>query len=72
MGVTDLDPEGGMLTLIMVGLLGIVLIYTVLGGMVAVVLTEYVQFCVLSLGLLVLTWMPPGTSHRLGPAGARP
>lgn len=56
-GVTDLEPQGGTLILIMVVLLGIVLIYTVLGGMVAVVLTEYVQFCVLSLGLLALTWV---------------
>ncbi len=39
--------------LIMSILLGLVLLYTVFGGMVSVVLTDYLQFVVLSVGLLL-------------------
>jgi SSS family solute:Na+ symporter len=53
-GVTGLDPSGDTIALVMTGLLGLVLFYTVLGGMVSVVLTDYVQFVVLSLGLVAL------------------
>ena len=53
-GVTGLDPGGGTVALVMTVLLGLVLFYTVLGGMVSVVLTDYVQFVVLSLGLVAL------------------
>lgn len=38
---------------IMAGLLGLVLLYTTLGGMVSVVITDYFQFVVLSVGLVV-------------------
>ena len=41
------------LKIIMTGLLLLVLLYVILGGMMAVVLTDYVQFLVLSVGLLV-------------------
>lgn len=51
-GVTGLD--GTMLTVVMVALLALVLFYTVMGGMVSVVLTDYVQFCVLSIGLIAM------------------
>ena len=54
-GVTGLDPHGATLPLIMLGLLTLVLIYTVLGGMVSVVLTDYVQFVILSIGLVLVT-----------------
>ena len=36
-------------------LLALVLIYTVLGGMISVVITDYIQFVVLSVGLIVAT-----------------
>ena len=51
-GVTGLD--GTWLALVMIALLGLVLFYTVMGGMVSVVLTDYVQFCVLSVGLVAM------------------
>ena len=53
-GVTGLeDPMA--LTLIMTGLLLLVLFYTVLGGMVSVVITDLVQFLVLGVGSLVVS-----------------
>ena len=52
--VTGLDPDGTTLKLVMTGLLVLVLVYTVLGGMVSVVLTDYVQFVVLSIGLVFM------------------
>ncbi len=42
-----------VLTSVMIALTLLVLIYTCLGGMVSVVIADYVQFVVLSLGLLV-------------------
>ena len=56
-GVTGMDPQGTSLLLTMVVLLGIVLLYTMLGGMVSVVLTDYVQFVVVSIGLLALVYL---------------
>ena len=38
---------------VMTGLILLVLFYTILGGMVSVVITDYVQFVVLSIGLLL-------------------
>ncbi len=55
--VTGLDPSGGILPLVMTGLLLLVLVYTVLGGMVSVVLTDYIQFVVLSVGLLLTAYL---------------
>jgi SSS family solute:Na+ symporter len=54
-GVTGMSQEGWALVAVMSILLAIVLCYTVLGGMLSVVLTDYVQFVVLSCGLLVAT-----------------
>jgi len=54
-GVTGLASEGEALKWVMVGLLSLVLVYTTLGGMISVVLTDYVQFVVLSFGLLIAT-----------------
>ena len=51
MGVTGLTAPVH-LNIIMTVLLGLVLIYTILGGMVSVVLTDYIQFVVLSFGLV--------------------
>ncbi|MGC9327409.1 MAG: sodium:solute symporter family protein [Candidatus Hinthialibacter sp.] len=53
-GITGLQSEAA-LTWVMVGLLALVLFYTVLGGMVSVILTDYIQFVVLSLGLFIAT-----------------
>ena len=40
---------------VMTALLALVLFYTILGGMFSIVLTDYVQFVVLSVGLIVTT-----------------
>ncbi len=48
-------PAIPALPAIMVFLLSLVLIYTCLGGMLSVVLSDYVQFVVLSFGLLLTT-----------------
>lgn len=52
MGVTGLT-EAVHLKIIMTVLLGMVLLYTTLGGMVSVVVLDYIQFVVLSFSLLV-------------------
>ncbi len=54
-GVTGMASESYALHWVMVGLLTLVLVYTTLGGMISVVLTDYVQFVVLSFGLLLAT-----------------
>jgi len=56
-GLTDMAPDmqlalGTELKIIMTVLLGCVLLYTTLGGMVSVVVLDYIQFVVLSFGLL--------------------
>ncbi len=53
-GVTGLDDPMA-LKLIMTGLLLLVLFYTVLGGMVSVVITDLIQFLVLGVGALVVS-----------------
>jgi len=59
--ITGLDPS--YLKLIMVGLLAIAVLYTMVGGMVAVVLTNYFQFLVLGVSLLTISllvvWQTP-------------
>ena len=52
MGVTGMTT-GYELKIIMTVLLGMVLLYTTLGGMVSVVVLDYIQFVVLSFSLLV-------------------
>ncbi len=54
-GVTGLSHAGWAVPLVMTGLLTLVLVYTVLGGMISVVVTDYVQFVVLSCGMLLAT-----------------
>jgi SSS family solute:Na+ symporter len=81
-GVTGLASEGEALKWVMISLLLLVLAYTTLGGMISVVLTDYVQFVVLSIGLLLATAIAIGklgwstifeTVHdQLGPAGFDP
>ncbi|MCH2202142.1 MAG: sodium:solute symporter family protein [Fuerstiella sp.] len=81
-GVTGMASEGAALKWVMIGLLGLVLIYTTLGGMISVILTDYVQFTVLSTGLLFTTvlaiwtlgWSDifKGVTEQLGAAGFDP
>ncbi|MBN2456654.1 MAG: sodium:solute symporter family protein [Sedimentisphaerales bacterium] len=54
-GITGMSGVGWALPAVMTTLLVLVLIYTVLGGMVSVVITDYIQFVVLSVGLLLAT-----------------
>jgi SSS family solute:Na+ symporter len=56
-GITGLSAESWALPAVMIFLLSLVLIYTCLGGMISVVLADYVQFIVLSFGLLLTTWL---------------
>ncbi|MFH1744405.1 MAG: sodium:solute symporter family protein [bacterium] len=53
-GATGIDPSGGFLALVMTVLITLVLIYTILGGMVSVVIMDYIQFVVISTGLILL------------------
>lgn len=55
-GITGLSTTGWSLPLTMVLLILLVLAYTCLGGMISVVLSDYVQFVVLSFGLLVTSY----------------
>jgi solute:Na+ symporter, SSS family len=48
---TGLPP--GWLEWVMTGLLGLVLIYTVLGGMLSVLVTDYLQFLVMGVGIVI-------------------
>lgn len=59
-GITGLPIDGSALKWVMVTLLVLVLIYTTLGGMISVVLTDYVQYVVLSFGLIIATCMAVG------------
>jgi len=51
MGITGM-AEAVHLKIIMTVLLGMVLLYTTLGGMVSIVVLDYIQFVILSFGLL--------------------
>ena len=57
-GVTGM-PEAHV-PIVMLVMLSLVLFYTILGGMVSVVLADYVQFVVLSFGLLLATGIAIG------------
>lgn len=54
-GVTGLPDHSMGIAVVMLVLLGLVTIYTILGGMISVVMADYVQFVVLSFGLLLAT-----------------
>ncbi|MEE4311708.1 MAG: sodium:solute symporter family protein [candidate division KSB1 bacterium] len=45
-----------LLPYLMIGLLVFVLIYTIIGGMVSVVITDYIQFIILFTGMLITTY----------------
>ena len=51
------------LPVIMIVLLALVLFYTMMGGMLSVIITDYIQFVVLSIGLLVATFL---AIHTIG------
>ena len=51
------------LNVIMIGLLILVLFYTMMGGMLSVIITDYIQFVVLSIGLLSATFL---AIHEIG------
>ena len=55
-GITGLSADGWMLPLIMTSLLTLALIYTTLGGMFSVIITDYIQFIILSFVLLFATY----------------
>jgi SSS family solute:Na+ symporter len=59
MGITGLT-QSVHLNIIMSVLLGLVLLYTTLGGMVSVVVLDYIQFVVLSFGLLAASLLSIG------------
>lgn len=53
--VTGMDP--GYLVITMTALLIMVAVYTILGGMLSVLVTDFLQFIVMSLGLLAVTYL---------------
>ncbi len=56
-GITGMSATGWALPTVMTLLIGLVVLYTCLGGMVSVVVADYVQFVVLSFGLLAGTYL---------------
>ena len=52
-GILGIGEVGMALPIIMVVLLILVLIYTTLGGMISVIITDYIQFVILSFGLML-------------------
>ena len=56
-GITGLSAASWALPAVMVFLIVLVLIYTCLGGMISVVIADYVQFVVLSIGLLLACYL---------------
>ena len=56
-GITGLSGHSWALPAVMIFLLTLVLLYTCLGGMISVVIADYVQFVVLSFGLMLTTFL---------------
>ncbi len=81
-GITGLSAESWALPVVMIFLIGLVLAYTCLGGMISVVIADYLQFVVLSFGLLLTCFMAvsklgwtnivDGVSEHMGPGGFDP
>ena len=81
-GITGMSEVGWALPTVMVFLITLVLVYTCLGGMVSVVIADYVQFVVLSFGRLLTPFLAIShvgwtnafeTVHReMGPGGFDP
>jgi SSS family solute:Na+ symporter len=87
LGITNISSDmelalGTELKIIMTVLLGCVLLYTALGGMVSVVVLDYIQFVVLSFSLLITSFLAirylgwqnivEVVSEHKGPAGFNP
>ncbi len=56
-GITGLSATSWALPAVMIFLITLVLVYTVLGGMISVVIADYIQFVVLSVSLLAITFI---------------
>ena len=56
-GITGMVPDSVAVNTVMVVLLVLVLVYTVIGGMISVVIPDYIQFVILSVGILVAGWL---------------
>lgn len=54
--VTGLNSHG-WLAVIMTSLMALVLLYTILGGMVSIIITDLVQFIVLGIGMFLVTYL---------------
>ncbi|MDA0750553.1 MAG: sodium:solute symporter family protein [Verrucomicrobia bacterium] len=54
-GITGMSQDSRALPAVMTVLLALVLVYTVMGGMISVIVTDYIQFVVLSFGILAAT-----------------
>lgn len=54
-GVTGMANDGHQLEIMMSGLLIGVCVYTILGGMLSVLVTDFMQFVVMSVGLIAVT-----------------
>ncbi len=52
---TGIPADGWSLKLVMTGMLSLVLVYTILGGMISVVITDLAQFVILGFGILIAT-----------------
>ena len=50
--IFGIDNDGNLLTIIMLILLVLVLIYTISGGMISVIVTDYIQYVVLSISFM--------------------
>jgi SSS family solute:Na+ symporter len=53
--ITGMSQDSRALPAVMTVLLALVLVYTVMGGMISVIVTDYIQFVVLSFGILAAT-----------------
>ena len=62
-GVSWVEGSESLLAIIMIVLLVMVLLYTILGGMISVIITDYIQFVVLSIGLILSVLF---SIHHLG------
>ena len=62
-GVSWAEGSESLLAIIMIVLLVMVLLYTILGGMISVIITDYIQFVVLSIGLILSVLF---SIHHLG------
>jgi len=62
-GVSWVEGSESLLAVIMIVLLVMVLLYTILGGMISVIITDYIQFVVLSIGLILSVLF---SIHHLG------